>query len=202
MNTNNSKRLIHYVNKTHNLQCGIFGNISDDLGDTIKRDDLTPLVKIAYAYARRAVAAGLLYQGIFSLSEFKHVYDVFKAYQIDTGHTVEFQEAACDQAVELLMSYDKRLNKQFQTYIIVGALDLVKTNMDPKTQLPGAPFSYEYVVNFVVNFVNSQANTSSTPSTSTKSNSCNSNNSTGCCVFMVLPLLFVSMFCISNILDS
>ena len=182
-------RLIHYVKKTHNLQCGIFGNISDDLGEAINRDDLSPMVKMAYAYARRSVAAGLLYQGVFSLDQFRHVNDVFIAFQINTGHTAEFQEAAFDQAAELTSSYDPRLDRNILSLLVVGALDLAKNNTEPK-YLPGAPFSYEYVVDYVVKFSKSLSNNKTSNST-TETISKSPSNSTGCCVFLLLPILFI-----------
>lgn len=196
-------RLIHYVNKTHNLQCGIFGNISDDLGDVIKRNDLSPMVRMAYAYARRAVAAGLLYQGVFSLNDFRHVNDVFKSFQITTGHTVEFQESAFDQAAELTSTYDKRLDRKLLSLLVIGALDLSENSMEPR-YLPGAPFSYDYVIDYFVKFSNSHSNNTSASSTpaSTENFHRNSSNSTGCCVFLLMPIFFISMYVINYILGG
>ena len=151
---------------------------------------------MAYAYARRSVAAGLLYQGVFSLDQFRHVNDVFIAFQINTGHTAEFQEAAFDQAAELTSSYDPRLDRNILSLLVVGALDLAKNNTEPK-YLPGAPFSYEYVVDYVVKFSKSLSNNQTSNST-TETISKSPSNSTGCCVFLLLPILFIFMLVIKN----
>ncbi|MEE1285387.1 MAG: hypothetical protein UHD07_00740 [Ruminobacter sp.] len=150
---NNNGRLIHYVKKTHNLPCGTFGNISDDLGVSINHDGFSPMVKMAYAYARRAVTAGLVYQGVFPVNQFIYVNGIFKSFQITTGHSVDFQEEAYEQAVELTLSYDRRLDKNMLSLLVAGAMDLVETNTEPQN-FPGAPFSYEYVINFVRKFSN------------------------------------------------
>lgn len=115
------QRLIHYVSKTHNNAYGIFAEISDDLGD-LKIPEVPPMIQMAYAYARRAAAAGLYYQNIFNNEQFMYVQTMFKAYQFNTGHTVEFQEAACAQSQEFLQSYDRRLTKQVSGLLVAGAL--------------------------------------------------------------------------------
>lgn len=148
---NNNDRLIHYVKKTHNLPCGIFGNISDDLGVSINNDGFSPMVKMAYAYARRAVTCGLIYQGVFPLKQYQYVNLIFKSFQINTGHSVDFQEEACEQAIELTLSYDRRLDRKFFTLLHAGVKDLIQNNIEP-INYPGAPFSYEYVINLVQQF--------------------------------------------------
>ena len=117
----NERRLINYVSKTHNNAYGIFAEISDDLGD-LKIPEVPPMIQMAYAYARRAAAAGLYYQNIFTNEQFMYVQSIFKAYQFSTGHTVEFQEAACAQSQEFLQSYDRRLTKQASGLLVAAAL--------------------------------------------------------------------------------
>lgn len=116
------KRLVHVVRKISNLDCGTFGNISDDLGFIENFDNQPPMIKMAYAYARRTVAAGLFYQGIFNFDAFLQASIVFQGLQLTTGQTKEFQEEAAKQAIELLLSYDKRLDKEFSSYITSAAL--------------------------------------------------------------------------------
>lgn len=117
---NKEQKLVDVVRKTHNLQCGIFGNISDDLGD-LPFSELSPMVRMAYAYARRFVAAGLYVQGVFSYDQYMYICTVFMSFQITTakdanllpGEDVSFQEDALRQAVELLITYDNRFNISF-----------------------------------------------------------------------------------------
>lgn len=117
---NMEQKLIDVVRKTHNLQCGIFGNISDDLGE-LQIPELSPMVQMAYAYARRFVAGGLYVQGVFSYEQYMYICTVFMSYQITTtkdanllpGEDVSFQEEALRQAVELLITYDNRFNISF-----------------------------------------------------------------------------------------
>ena len=143
---NNNGRLIHFVKKTHNLPCGIFGNISDDLGVSIN-NGCPPMIKMAYAYARRSVTAGLIFQGVFPLQQYEYVNGIFKAYQLNTGHSISFQEEAFEQAVELTLSYDRRLTKDIHKLLHAGVKDLIQTNTEP-LHFPGAPFSYEHVISF------------------------------------------------------
>lgn len=79
-----SKRLVDVVVRSNNLAEGTFGNISNDLGDSIE-NYTTPMLQMAYAYARRSAAAGLFLQGIFSRNMFDHVQQVFQAFQLNTG---------------------------------------------------------------------------------------------------------------------
>jgi hypothetical protein len=68
---------------------------------------------MAYAYARRAAAAGLCAQGIWGQDGFDQSLTMFHALQQSTEHTVEFQKKAAEQSIELFQSYDSRLNKEF-----------------------------------------------------------------------------------------
>ncbi|MGN1356405.1 MAG: hypothetical protein ACI4VX_01800 [Succinivibrionaceae bacterium] len=114
-------RLIDVVVKKSNLECGTFGNISDDLGFIENLRFQPARIQMAYGYARRAVAAGLYFQGVFTLENFQHVCMVFQGLQVQTGHTVEFQEEACAQATELLLDYDPRLTKLLMSLMVIMA---------------------------------------------------------------------------------
>ena len=117
---NMEQKLVNIVKKNHNLQCGIFGNISDDLGE-LQIPELSPMVQMAYAYARRFAAGGLYVQGVFSYDQYMYICTVFMSYQITTtkdanllpGEDVSFQEEALKQAAELLITYDPRFNISF-----------------------------------------------------------------------------------------
>lgn len=115
-------QLIDVVSKKASLPCGIFGNISDDLGFIQNLDQLPPMIRMSYAYARRAVAAGLFLQGVFTYDQFLYVNRIFKQMQVLTGHTVEFQDEACRHAIDLLKTYDQRLDFNFVATITRMAL--------------------------------------------------------------------------------
>ena len=50
-------------------------------------------------------------QGLIDKSVLDHVQGIFKALQIQTEHTVEFQEAAFDDALEFMRTYHDQINK-------------------------------------------------------------------------------------------
>lgn len=123
----NSLRLIDVIKKTNHFIEGIFANINSDLNEHISTDS-PPIILMAYAYARRTVAAGLFLQGVFSREDYAQSSKKFKTFQMATGHSVEFQEEAAEQAYELLGSYDPRLNKE----MIVLITSLVERNQTPE----------------------------------------------------------------------
>ncbi len=110
-------RLIQVVRRTSNLDCGIFGNISDDLGKSVTNAH-SPMVNMAYGYARRTAAAALYLQGVFTYEQYLYVCGIFLGLQHSTGHSVEFQEEAYSQAVELMQSYDARLTRDILQWIV------------------------------------------------------------------------------------
>ena len=133
--------LIDIIKKTNNLQEGVFANINNDLNDHF-RLEYPPMIGMAYAYARRTAAAGLFLQGIFSRADYMQASKIFKCMQLQTEHTIEFQEEASDQANKLLYSYDKRLTRRIISLITT----LVEFNQTPeqyngKTHLP-----YELII--------------------------------------------------------
>lgn len=93
--------LIDITKKTNNLPEGVFANINNDLNEHIKENH-PPIVKMTHAYARCTASAGLFLQGVFSRTDYMQASKVFKAMQLQTGHTIEFQKEAGDQAEELL----------------------------------------------------------------------------------------------------
>jgi len=75
------------------------------------------------AYARRVVTAGMVLQGIVEMSQFDYVSKIFQATQVNTIHTVEFQEEAFDEAVKLIHSYTNLFDKQ-SLALIVGIVQV------------------------------------------------------------------------------
>lgn len=103
-------RLVNIVVKKYDLKEGIFANINNDLNDSIS-ENTNIMLKMAYGYARRVVSAALFLQGVFNKENYMHAKNIFTSLQLSTGQSVEFQESAYEQALELLQSYDKRFNK-------------------------------------------------------------------------------------------
>jgi Leucine-rich repeat (LRR) protein len=122
---NNPLRLIDIVQKLNNTKDGIFGNINNDLNEFSMTSEFenNMLMKMAYAYARRSVAAGLFLQGLFSRQDYKQASTIFKILQRQTGQSVEFQKEASTQALELLSSYSLRLTNTMISKI-VSAVEL------------------------------------------------------------------------------
>jgi len=107
---NDERRLIDIVQQTNNLDDGVFANINNDLNESITQDN-DVMILMAYGYTRRTVAAGLYLQGVFNRENYMQASKIFKSLQLQTGQTVEFQEEAASQSIELLLSYSSRLTK-------------------------------------------------------------------------------------------
>lgn len=116
---NSTKRLIDFVKKTNNLSEGIFANMNNDLNDSITQDN-DIMILMAYGYARRTAAAGLFLQGVFNKENYLQASNTFKALQLQTGQSVEFQEEAASQSAELLCSYSPRLTKNNINKIVMA----------------------------------------------------------------------------------
>lgn len=124
-------KLVDLVKKEYDQPEGIFANINNDLNESATNylDKYSPLALMAYAYARRTAAEGLLLQGVFTREDYNYVSKMFQKMQLQTGHTVEFQEEAAKQALEFLKSYDKRIDKK-----VMQCLHAVACNED--TSIP------------------------------------------------------------------
>lgn len=86
---------------------GAFADLDRDLGLLTKDDlDKSPMVKMAYGYARRMVGYGLYFQGLVDEKHIGHVQNIFEHYQLHTEQTVRFQELASIQALDLLRLYE------------------------------------------------------------------------------------------------
>lgn len=105
-------RLIEVVNKHEVSPNGCFQNAHDELLALAKNKSVDDnLIKMAYGYAIRTAGAALFLQGIISKTSYLQITNSFKQLQHETNQTVKFQEDACSQAVELIMSYDHQLSE-------------------------------------------------------------------------------------------
>ncbi|NVE89261.1 hypothetical protein [Vreelandella titanicae] len=119
----NAKKLLEIVIKKNNTGF-IFIDITNDLGEsveTIMKGSKRAIM--AYGYARRAAAAALYIQGIITQKEFEYVFSIFKSLQIQTEHTVEFQEQAAEDAAIYMQTYNIMINKHVVSKIINIAIN-------------------------------------------------------------------------------
>ena len=119
-------RLVDVVEKIENSGYGAFCDINNDLGLFIGKnfEGIDPMLHMSYAYARRAAAAGMVLQGIAKQIDYDYVYKIFLAvqYSADTSttreQTVEFQNKATEQSVELINSYTSLFDNEAITFIV------------------------------------------------------------------------------------
>jgi len=146
--------LISRVAKQNNLQEGIFANINNDLSEAMEKlgysssDEITyeaKLVLMSGAYARRAVAAGLVLQGVFSIQDFQHAQKMFQNTQISTIHSREFQERASYIAYKFIQSYDSRLTIEMMVKILTPVMQNHNDDVGTAKDL-GIQYSYEDIV--------------------------------------------------------
>lgn len=137
----NKIELIDIVERKTNHVDDIFVTIYKDL-DFLVDEDTPYIIFMAYAYARRAAAAGLFLQGIFSRDEYLSVERMFQSYQQLTGSSVEFQDEACRQAVDLLKTYDERLTYEFCGLMVMLAKN--ENTIEAKSVFGTIP--YEHVI--------------------------------------------------------
>jgi len=129
---NKDKKLVYVVEKKYNQPEGILAEINNDLcafmtNNLMHSEDYEDkLLVMAYGYARRFAAAGLFLQGIFNREGYKQAKKIFQALQVQTGHTIKFQEDAFSQALEYIQSYDNRINREFVS-LIIGAAENEET---------------------------------------------------------------------------
>lgn len=110
--------LVDLVKKAENTGY-VFIDVNNDLGTFIEEnEDCDPLIKMAYGYARRYAVAAMYVQGFVKKELYDHVYEVFKGLQLMTGHTVEFQESAAEQAFCLISSYTDLFDKESLRFIL------------------------------------------------------------------------------------
>ncbi len=135
-------RLIYMVNKVFDLKEGVFANINNDLNECMTDKVTDKMIIMAYGYARRAAAAGLYLQGVFNKASYEQASRVFLELQLQTGQTVNFQEEAFAQALELLQSYDKNITKQIVSVLVATA----ENKETVSAQDRGISFTYEQLL--------------------------------------------------------
>ena len=102
----------------------VFWDINDDLGKAANAIMAgTPLVKMAYGYARRASMAALYIQGLVSSDQYAHTISIFKVLQAQTGTTIEFQERAARNSEEFMQTYSHQINGLFVKKVVAISLE-------------------------------------------------------------------------------
>lgn len=114
------QRLNEVVERKARTELGAFEDLNRDLGSFIEENFETcePMVKMAYAYARRTAVSGLFFQGIVGENVVKHVQDIFQGLQKLTGQTINFQREAALQATEIVGSYVPGLNSEHELVLL------------------------------------------------------------------------------------
>lgn len=98
----------------------VFWDINDDMGKAANAImGSTPLVRMAYGYARRASMAALYIQGLVSADHYAHAVSIFKSLQLQTGTTVDFQERAARHSEEFMQTYYYQITGLFIKNVIV-----------------------------------------------------------------------------------
>lgn len=130
----------------------VFIDINNDLGEAAEEIlSSTPMVQMAYGYARRTAVAALYIQGLVDKQTYDHVISIFKSLQIETGHTVEFQESAFADAAEFMLEYHHLIN----TFMVKMIVHVVENYDVPSGQITD-PQLFEVVLETAHN---EQANT-------------------------------------------
>lgn len=115
--------LTDLVPRRHNTGF-IFVDAMNDLG--FAADDIAGSSKdalMAYGFARRTAAAALYVQGLIDEESFDHAVSIFKSLQVQTEHSVEFQEAASKASIEYLEHYSITIDRMFVTKLLDIALN-------------------------------------------------------------------------------
>ena len=114
------RRLKDVVERKWKTELGPFEDLNRDLGSFIEEhfEACEPVLKMAYAYARRTAAAGLFFQGIIQQNAVKHVQDIFEGLQRLTGQTISFQREAALQATEIVRSYVPGLTSDHEVVLL------------------------------------------------------------------------------------
>ena len=84
--------------------------------------DWPPLMIMAYGYASRAAAAALYIQGVYSKHDYQSAKTIFIGLQLQTDHSVDFQENAAAEALKFMSSYIESFDKPL-LQIITGVAE-------------------------------------------------------------------------------
>jgi len=102
----------------------VFWDIHDDLGKAVEKiKDHSPMMLMAYGYARRAAMAALYVQGVNQAEDYAYVQSIFKSIQQMTGQTVEFQERAFALSIDFLQTYQHLATAKFVKAVVSIAKD-------------------------------------------------------------------------------
>lgn len=124
-----------------------FVDIINDLGDSVEEImEHSSLIQMTYGYARRSAATALYIQGIIDKNHYDHNMAFFKAIQVKTEHTVDFQEQAFSDASDYMRNYNPIISRSLikSMAVIAQALtppqetlsdaELIKMAMDTKAR--------------------------------------------------------------------
>lgn len=133
--TKKSEQNLSGIVKKTNDTGYVFVDINNDLGEAAEEImNSSPMIQMAYGYARRTAVAALYIQGLVNQDTYNHVISIFKSLQIKTGHTVEFQESAFAEAAEYMLAYH-HLITTFMAKMIVSVAESYEI---PPSQLDDA----------------------------------------------------------------
>jgi len=118
-------QLVDLVPRAHETGY-IFVDVNNDLGaaaEAIMKSE--PALQMAYGYARRSAASAMYAQGLVGRDVYEHAQMIFRALQLQTGQTTEFQEQAFDEALSFMKTYHWQL-----TRITLTAISNLANNYD------------------------------------------------------------------------
>jgi hypothetical protein len=121
--TKNKVKLLDVVKKQN--QTGyIFVDIINDLGESTEGIMASSkLIQMTYGYARRAAAIALYLQGLIDKDGYDHNLSFFKAIQLKTEQSVDFQEQAFTHAIEYMQTYNPIITRMLVKQMAMIAQD-------------------------------------------------------------------------------
>jgi hypothetical protein len=116
-------KLFDVVKRTN--QTGyMFVDIINDLGESAENImKHSKEIQMTYAYARRSAATALYLQGLVSEDMYDHNLSFFKAIQVKTEHSVEFQEKSFSDSIEYMQTYNPII-----TRLLVKQMAIISKN--------------------------------------------------------------------------
>lgn len=140
-----NEKFVDFVPKNHSTGY-VFANIMNDMGDSaelIMKSSAS--IRMTYGYARRCAATALYLQGLLDRDQFDHNMSVFKGLQIQTEHSVEFQEQAFSNAIEFIKTYGHFINRKLIRQIISVEMNFVSNDelLDDSSLIEAIIDSYE-----------------------------------------------------------
>ena len=143
-----SHKLSDIVDKSNNTGY-LFIDIMNDIGESVEDImEASKLIQMTYAYARRSAATALYLQCIIDQDMFDHNMSFFKAVQVKTEHSADFQEQSFSDAIEFMQSYSPIITRLLIKNMALIELEsevpsvklsdseLIQSVMDSYTSLP------------------------------------------------------------------